>query len=106
MNVYKFKSMSEALLRLRDQPEELKKRVFRLFHTLLHNFEMHLNLYYLLLVLELAQLLNYSCHSSFGTLWGWTASDYTRTFLAYTDLSPLWKNSGPEALIAFCILST
>jgi hypothetical protein len=77
-----------------------------LFHTLLRNFEMHLNLYYLLLALELAQLLNYSCHSSFGNMWRSAASHYIRTFLAYTDLSPLWRDSGPEPLIAFVILST
>lgn len=74
----------------RGRPEDLKQRLFRLFHTLLHHYSIHVNLYYLILVTEILQLTYYGCHSSFPNLWPGPLMGYIQTFLSFIDLSGLW----------------
>ena len=61
--------MLQQSLIQRNKPESKKQRLFRLFHTLLHHHSIHINLYAVIIILEILQLVYYACHTSFERIW-------------------------------------
>lgn len=90
---------------VRNQPECRKRRLFRFFHNVLEHYSFHINIYYLLLAVETLQLANYGLHTSFGVLWNTPFSNGVRTVLSYMDLSPVWQQTSPAALLVFSAIS-
>jgi hypothetical protein len=90
----------------RNRAEGRKQRLFRFFHSLLHHYSIHNNIYYLLLLWEIAQLANYALHKSFPHLWNSTFANVLQTTLSYADLSAFWPHSPTALLIAAAISVT
>ena len=89
----------------RNKAETNKERLFRLFHTIIHNYSLHPNIYHVLLFIEILQFIHYALHPSFQNLWATPVTNILQKVLGFTDLSPLWNLVGGLGLLIFTSLS-
>lgn len=98
--------MLQKTIILRNQSEGPKQRYFRLFHTLIHHYQVPDSLYCLLLLIELLQMTYYACHSSFQHMWPQSTLPLIQVALGYTDLSAVWRSTAGTPLIVFVAVGT
>jgi hypothetical protein len=90
----------------RNQPESDKARLFRVFHNITNYFNIHRKLYFIILAIEIMQLISYGCHHSFLHLWPESPMGLIQQGLYYLDLSAAWRNSGGYLLLGFVSIGT
>jgi hypothetical protein len=90
----------------RNKPENLKHRLFRVFHNLIETFDIPVHVLNLILVIEVLQMMNYACHSTLPRLWPDFPLNYIQIVLSSSDLSFVWKNYGGYFIVVFSVIGT